>query len=254
MIYRKVLIVHESMIIRSLLKGYILSECNDIQLLETKSIDEAQSMLNEHEIDIIFSGQHFRKSSGIELQQFKNASGPSANVPLVIFTSSSDQRNIDELKLSGIEHLLISPFTSKELGNVINTLCDPKKLRRVPRFNIPDVTAELVVRGSTLTASVMNISQSGALLEVKLAEHYPDIFNSIIVSIQFPQEYKNTEISQIYSRILNSRVVKWNDSGKPQVLQLSLLFEHMNKSTLQKWETVLSNIKETYDKWASTHF
>ena len=45
MIYRKVLIVHESNIMTMMIEGYVLSELHDVKTLKAKSLQEAEEIL-----------------------------------------------------------------------------------------------------------------------------------------------------------------------------------------------------------------
>jgi response regulator of citrate/malate metabolism len=251
MVYRKLLIVHDSTVVRNILKGYILSENPDIEVIQANNSMEADEMILNQKFHIIICGQFLKGISGIELNTIRNTSQHNASTPFIVFTSSKEQRNINELKENGINHILLTPFQSGILKDLLDKVCDPRKLRSQPRYNVPNIDVSFMVYGEKIHGKAINISKTSILLEAEFKNNYPDLLGPLSISIEFPLEYKSIIINDINCRILNSKVLNWYPNDRPKKLQLVLMFNRMSDECHSKWSEVIDEIEINYMKWSA---
>lgn len=231
--YRVILLVHHSSLIRKLLKGYILSELSDVKIVEAKYKHEVEQILDYQSIDIILSGNMMKEFNSSFVFHAKNSSKLNQNTPVVILTSSHTDSNIEELKKSGIQHYIFPPHSSPELISKINKLYDPRKLRSEPRYFIPGASALIHMENSDLQTKVINISQKAVRCELKFNENNDTILKANYISLQFPEEYNNIIIKDIWSKILNIKVLNWNNDLTVKTFQAIWLFEDFGHNKAQ---------------------
>ena len=228
--YRVILLVHDSSLIRKLLKGYISSELDDVKIIEAKYMHEVEQILNSQKIDIVLSGNKMKEFESSFVFNVKNNSLLNSETPLVILTSTRSDSNIEELKKNGIEHYVFPPHSSSGLISKINELYDPRKLRSEPRFFIPGTSALIHMENSDLKTKVINISQKAVRCELKLNEINDTILKANYISLQFPEEYGNIIIEDIWSKILNIKILNWNKDLTAKTFQAIWLFEDFGRN------------------------
>lgn len=250
MIYRDILIIHESAVVRSLLNSYILSELSDIRISQAATNEGARELIASHKFNMIFSSQFLKTTAGVELFEFSKNSPINSQTPFVIFTSSGDQRNLSEIRESGVEHILLAPFQSADIRDLINNICDPKKLRTQSRFNIPETTACFALYNEAITAEIINISSKSILCEFSLNNHFIDVFKPLCIDVQFSSRYNHTAIQKIKCSILQYKALAMKDSFLPEKVQLVLIIKEMPEGEQNKWNETLEAIESDYQKWS----
>jgi CheY-like chemotaxis protein len=251
MVFRELLIVHRSNVVRNILKGYVLSENSDISVEQAGSGEVAEDLLKARKFDMIMCSQYLKNWDALQVNEARLSSPLNAKTPFIVFTSSREERNIRELKKSGIEHLLLAPFEAHELQHLLTAVCNPRTLRVQPRFNVPNIIADFEVGGEMVTGSVINISKSSILLEAEFKENYPDFSNLMNLTIEFPPEYHNVVICDITSRILSFKALSWHPDDRPRVIQMVLIFKKLKENYQRQWIDILDQIERNYLKWST---
>ncbi|MBU2513695.1 response regulator [bacterium] len=238
MIYRKVLIVHDSKVIRNLLKGYLLAELDDVQPMEAGSGKEAEELAKKQKIDVVLCGIYLRDYDGHELRTKIRSTPVNAETPVIIFTSTSSDQHIDELKAHGVIHTLLAPFSSSELREMINRVCDPRKSRKMQRYSIPGTKAVIHFDRENVEADVINLSIKSVFCEFKLTSTSSELLESTYLSLRFPEEYKNILIKDIFCKMLSIRTMSWAADNAPHTVRVVWLLEGLS----QGQETLCSQV------------
>lgn len=241
--YRSILLIHESSLIRKLLKGYILSELDDVKITEAKLKHEVKLILETQKIDIILSGNRMKEFDSSFVLESRNNCSLNIETPLVILTSTKTDSNIEELREKGIQHYVFPPHSSSELISKINELYDPRKLRVEPRYFVPGTQALIHLESNDIRTKVINISKKAIRCELKLNEINESILKANYISLQFPDEYGSVMIKDIWSKILNVKVLSWNKDLTAKTFQAVWLFEDFGESKNEFLE-VLEKIQE----------
>ncbi len=241
---RKLLIVHESTVIRNLVKGYILAELTDIKIEELRTGPEAEKRIFEDKYDIIISPAFMRDYDGVVLQKKKKSSDTNADTPLLVITSTDTKLHLSELKENGIEHFLVVPFSASQLRDKINELCDPRLLRQQERYNIPGTSASIHFESGDIQANVINFSLSSIFCEFNLPKNNPDLMQSVYVSLQFPEECKKKKIGGIFCKILSVKTVSWGPNETPEKVRVIWLFKEIPKHKTEEYNQLIDDIEK----------
>ncbi len=241
---RKLLIIHDSRVIRNLIKGFVLAELDDITPLEASSGKQAIQLVEAEKIDIILSAYILRDCEGHELfQQFKE-SEKGKNIPFIIFTSTSSDLHITEIRRHGIQHYLVAPFSSVKLRNKIDEVFDPRQMREQQRYSIPGTRAVIHTESQNINADVINLSMGSAFCEFALPSGVNDLLDSMYISVKFPPEYDEVLIGDIYCKLLSLKTVSWLPNDVPDKVRVVWLF----KSLSQRNESMFSDVLDRVEK------
>ena len=234
---RKLLIIHDSRVIRNLLKGFVLAELDDITPLEASSGKQAMQMVEEDKIDITgaFSGGEFQKCKESEKGR---------NIPFIIFTSTSSDEHITEIRGQGIQHYLVAPFSSVKLRNKIDEVFDPRLMRRQQRYSIPGTQAIIHTESQNINADVINLSMSSAFCEFTLPSGVNDLLNSMYISVKFPSEYEEALIGDIYCKLLSIKTVSWFPNDVPDKVRVVWLFKNLSQRNESMFSDVLDRVEK----------
>lgn len=244
MITRQLLIIHESRVIRNLLKGYVLAELDDVTPLEATSGEEAERIVNKERIDIILCAAYLKDGEGFELQSKLHASERGATIPFIVFTSTAAVEHISELKSRGVKHYLVTPFTSTELRTLIDEVFDPRRLRQQARYNIPGSQAIVHFENQNIVADIINLSVSSAFCEFVLPAGRAELLESIYISIRFPPEFDDVLISDIYCKLLSIKTISWHANDAPDVIRVVWLFKNLSQRNKAMFSNVLDKVEE----------
>ncbi|MBU3915551.1 response regulator [bacterium] len=254
MIFRKVLVVHESAVVRNLIHGYLLAESSDIQFIEAKSGQDAERLLNSEKLDVILCARYLRNIDSVQLNARKRATDLNVNTPFVVFTSTNTNEHIEELKNYGIDQYLISPFSTMELRDKIDEVCNPKSLRKQTRFSVPDAKIIVHLEQRDVEATVINLSLGSILCEVELPSICYELFDSTYVSMQFSEEYDNVLVTDILCKFLSIKAIEWNLENIPSKVQIVWLFSELSRNNETLYRGVLDSIEKKHKKLFTLDF
>lgn len=241
---RKLLIIHDSRVIRNLLKGFVLAELDDITPLEASSGKQAMQLVEEDKIDIILSAYILRDCEGHELFHKLRESEKGRNIPFIIFTSTSSDEHIAEIRQQGIQHYLVVPFSSVKLRNKIDEVFDPRQMRRQQRYSIPGTQAIIHAESQNINADVINLSMSSAFCEFTLPSGVNDLLNSMYISVKFPSEYDEVLIGDIYCKPLSIKTVSWLPNDASDKVRVVWLFKNLSQRNESMFSEVLDQVEK----------
>ncbi|MBM4056079.1 MAG: response regulator [Planctomycetes bacterium] len=245
---RKILIVHETRILRTLLKTYLISELNDVVVIEALTAAEALENFKEQKFEAILCGMQFKKTDGVHIFKELRKEETNKDTPFIIITSTGSKENIAHLKENGIQHYLISPFTAIELREKINTVCDPRQWRTHDRISIPGAKAVISMNNDTIEADVINMSLEGILCDITCTKSYNDLLNSTHITVIFPPQFENTKIKILWCKLLRVNVFSWNEvyfpKCTPEHMRVVWQIVKMSDEDNQKFQEICKKVEK----------
>lgn len=246
--HRKLLIVHDSRVIRNLLKGYVLAELDDVQPLEAGSVEEAEELALIQKIDAVLCGLFLRDYDGYDLRAKIRSTPLNSKTPVIIFTSMTADKDINELKAQGVVHYLRAPFSSSELREMINQACDPRKARKLQRYSIPGTKVVIHFNRQEIEADVINLSLNSVFCEFRLPTLTAELLDGVYLSIRFSQEFDHTLIENVYCKMLSIRTMNWDSEDKPDKIRVVWLLQDLSRDNLDLYSRVLDIVEEKNKK------
>ena len=213
---RNLLIVHGSGTTRNRLKSYILSELDDIAISEVSSSQEAIQKCQEEKFELVLCGKELPDLNGLALYKKIHTLSINKEVAFILVTSTNTAENIKELLEHGITHYLVFPFTSKELRDKINSVCDPRRWRTYERIYIPDTQAIIHTKYDEIEANIINISINGVACDFVYSSEHSNLLGSTHITIKFPAEYNSVQVSNLPCKFLRLNVLTWKPDGTPE--------------------------------------
>lgn len=136
--------------------------------------------------------------------------------PVILITSESSAKKMNEIKDMGINYVLSSPFSSVELRSMILDACDLRTRRAHERISIPDTKVIEHLDDFDLGGEVVNISESGILCDFVDKNINSELINRTHISVLFPIGFRNTAIRNLSCKLLRLNVLGWNDEMFPE--------------------------------------
>lgn len=253
MIYRKFLLVHESPLIRNLLRRYILSQFNDVQTIDSNSTEDAYKIIRTTKLDLIISGFQACNIDDNSLLKVARSSAKNKDIPFIVITSTDSEKNIRELKEAGIKHYLISPVTALDLRSKIQEISNPVRLRRQKRFSLPGIRATVHLDTGDFKAKIINLAKNSLLGELELTGemNYPDLLSTTYVSVQFPKVYDNIVVREIWCKVMKVVVLSWDENNCAREIQVVWQFLNIPPEEQGTWSTVLERLAQDFSDLAT---
>ena len=211
-----ILIIHDSKSSMLLLKTNIMSELSDAVVSEASNITESERMLDAKKFEAIICGKQIVEQDSNDL--INKIKSTNRNCPIILITSESSQKKLNDLKAFGINYILNSPFNSVDLGSIILEACDLRKRRAHERINIPGTKVVVHLDHSDFGGDVINISESGILCDFLGRNINSELINSTQISVLFPSNFKNADLKNLSCKLLRLNVLAWDDDMFPECL------------------------------------
>ncbi len=247
---RKILIIHESRTLRILLKRYIASDLSEFEVCEAASGEEGIQMLQHEKVEAIISGNKMQSMDGPAIKRIVHELPAHHETPFIVVTSSKKEDELVELLKEGIEHFLISPFTSKELGTKINAVCDPRKWRAQERISVPGTKAILHFGEKSVPAQVVNISQGGILFDLDYSEEHGNLLKNIFISVLFPAEYASVELLSLRCKFHRLNMLTCDKEHNPEKIRIGLQFVDVSEINLKAIAAIFEQARGELEKLA----
>jgi two-component system chemotaxis response regulator CheY len=118
-----ILIVDDSRTVHGVItKTLELAQIPYDNLLHGFNGEEGLSILNEHDVDLIFSDIHMPKMDGEEMISRIYQTENLKNIPIVIISTEGSKVRIDNLKSMGVKAFLRKPFTPESLKETVDSV------------------------------------------------------------------------------------------------------------------------------------
>ncbi len=244
---RKILIVNESQVVRTLLRRYLLSELNDVFIFEADSSNAAIRCLYKEEYEAVVCANQMQDFDGPEIQAKAHRTPLNKNTPFIIITSSDKSEVVGDLVKRGVEHYLISPFTPEQLGAKLNSLCNPRQLRAHTRVCIPGTTAAIKLGGTEVTAKVVNISPNGILCDMYWPREVSQLFDKQAIEVVFPAEYGGVALEGVQCKFLRLSALTYNDKLGLASVRAVWQFIDLPKKSKKTLGTIFEQTQREFD-------
>ena len=248
---RNLLVVHGSGVIRNRLKSFILSELDDISVFEAGSSKDAILQCQEQRFDILICSKELPDASGLSFYEKVQAVPGQKELSVVFITTTGTRENIKEMENYGVANYMVFPFTSKELRDKINLVCDPRKWRTSERMHIPDVKAIIHSNYDTnyddIEASVINMSMSGLACDFSCSDEHANILGGTTISIKFPSEHNNFQVKNLPCKFLRLNVLTWKPDGFPDQVRAAWAILGIEGQERKQLEKIFDKAKKGLD-------
>lgn len=220
---RRLLVVHYSQVMRNIVRGMIHSNLGDVVVSEAKTGTEALSVLQKERFDFVLSSWEVPELDGLglfaRLQQLPSLKA----LPFVLMSSKTATEKIQRVRDAGIRNHLMSPFAPAALVEMVNTACDPIKMRASMRYAIFDAEAMLEQGPNQFRSVLVNLSAGGFLCDIDYEEAF-DAFAVCRAQLKFPADYKNLAVADVISTMVSVNVLQYGIDQRPTEIRLGFKF------------------------------
>lgn len=245
---RNLLIVHGSGLIRNRLKSFVLSELDDISVFEACSSKEAVQKCQEQRYEIMVCSKELPDASGLVCYKAIKSMPGQKDIAVIFITSTGTKENIKELEDQGVTHYLVFPFTSKELRDTVNLVCDPRRWRTNERVYIPDVKAIIHsnydANYEDIEASVINMSLSGIACDFAYSEEHSNILGATTITIKFPSEHNKLQVKNLPCKFLRLNVLSWKPDGNPDQVRAAWAILGLEGQEKKQIEQIFEKVRK----------
>lgn len=230
---RRILLIHDSETIRNLVKGFLLSELNDVFVDTAEDREIAEEKIKTETYDVILTNQTFSAISSDESFRLKT----------ILFLKTDSLTKMVELDAQGITNYITPPITPAKLREKINLVCDPTSLRQHKRFSVPGIVATIHFGDIEVMSEVINISQDGFFCEFDSEDLSLNLFEPLYISFQTPDDFNSLAIDNVQCKLQSVKVVDWTNDHRPAYVQSVWLFIDLDDFK----ETTLNSILDTIE-------
>ncbi len=216
---RKILLVDSSEIMRRILRGMLLANVDDAQVIEAGDALTAKDKMNQEEIHIILYSWETSDQDSLNAfpDQQKNDSPP-----LLLLVSRNQEQHIKKNQKNSIEYLVI-PCSAEKLARRINRLCNPVTLRSNKRYSLKDSSIIIQQKSEQFPGILINISFSGLLCVFDFNEAY-NWTQPLNIQAKISLDDKIITIDGLYSRLVRLQVIETNPDFTPKKIKTAFEF------------------------------
>jgi len=121
----KILIVDDSTVTRMVLKKIIGMIGIPVQeILEAGNGNEGLDVLSEHSVDLVLADINMPEMNGMEMAAAVLANPATADIPVVIISTHTEDARINELRSQGIKAYIHKPFTAETIRDVLSEILE----------------------------------------------------------------------------------------------------------------------------------
>lgn len=115
-----ILIVDDSSLTRVAIKRIIdMVDIDTGEIFESCNGQEALTVLDENDIDMVLADLNMPDMGGIELIQKMKESDDLANIPVIVVSTESSTTRVNDLIEDGIKGFLHKPFTPEDFRTIL---------------------------------------------------------------------------------------------------------------------------------------
>lgn len=240
---RQILIVHESSAVRELIRRYLLSELTDVHPREVESVYEAEKILRQESWDLVISGNRMRDGGGQAILDGLRRTEKNLTTPFLLLTSFPHDPSLESFFQQGPVHILGTPFISRALASVVNSLAPPRELRRDERLHIPNTHVTLFFREEEIQAWVVNVSAKGFLCDFPYDEDPITLYPRIRFHLLFPPLLEVAPIEGMV-KFLRLHVLSWGMTEERTLLRTSWEIVEFFSSGEVRLQRVLAAVRQ----------
>lgn len=194
------LIVHESSIIKKIIRKYIMADYSGAAVDLSLSPENTVKFLEEKKYDAVFSGLEMAGMSGLEIQDRMRMSDANRNTPLVMMISTDSKAQLDELYKQGVSYILPIPFSSVQFRNLVYRLFHPENPPADILDGAPRTRAVIYAKRLQISADVLHIGKDSIVCE--LTEPESGLSEASQIAVQFPVDYGRAIVIYLTGKLL----------------------------------------------------
>jgi len=242
---RHILLVHEQRSIRNVIKMLTLSDLTDVQIVEAQSKAEALVQLQHTVFDLILCGNEMTHDSGVDIFHAMQNMLQTQPPPFLLLTSLVNNAAFDRLRLAGIQHWLVTPFTAQTLVAKINELCDPRGWRGNKRMNVPGARGILHTPQGDFAVEPLNLSVGGLACDMEAVDNLNVLMRETTLSLAFPPEIGDGVTERIPCDLLQVHVLTRDSRLDPQRFRTIWTFRTLSPKDQTLLQHVFSILEKT---------
>ncbi|MCP4154752.1 MAG: response regulator [bacterium] len=224
---RRILVIHENGVIRSIIKRTLTAELQDVELYPVSSARAGVKDLEKESYDMVICANEMADLNGAEILKIMRGGEKHKKTGFLLLTSKLDKQNRQSFMESGVTEVLKMPFEAGELTRYVETLSIPRDWRRHRRIEIPDIRMLIQQEKKTIPAQVVNISLGGMLSNLMLKDGVPEFSRYYQLFIQFPENYESVAV-MAKGYIVRQAALHWLAPPEPESLQVAWCLEPLS--------------------------
>ncbi len=115
-----ILVVDDSRVIRAVIKKTLdLAGVEINELHEAQNGKEALDILNEQQVDLVFSDIHMPEMNGMEMIEKMAEDGALREIPVIVISSEGSKERVGELLEKGARAYIRKPFTPELVRDLV---------------------------------------------------------------------------------------------------------------------------------------
>ncbi len=233
-----------------ILKPHIIFlEEKGYKVLTSSNADDAVSMLEEQDIDIIFLDENMPGKSGLEILPVLKNIAP--EIPVIMITKSEEENIMEEAIGSQIDDYLIKPVNPKQILLTIMKFIDQKKLiskKTISSYQsgFGEITA--LINHAVNFDDWIDIYKKLVFWEMELEKSETDGMQEVL-------RMQNVEANQEFSKFIKKNYLKWVNHQAAGPILSPNLFSSKIFPLIEKGEKVVVMLIDNfrYDQWKAVY-
>ncbi len=243
MSHRSILLIHDSSTLRNIVRRYLMSEANDIDLREIVNGEEGLDLLRREKFDFVLCGNEIGETDGLGIHEEMVEQTVNSETPFLLLTSSPDEAHFRKFRAHGVENILTIPFSAVDLMRKINEVCNPRLWRRHERVGMHGTRVRICVDDFCTEGSVVNLSESGMLCDIAYSPAVPLWTCRAEVTVLFPPEFAAQDF-KAKARMLRASVLYWKREDIPEALRTAWHFRDLADEQQDHLNAILRRVQE----------
>ncbi|MGE0086594.1 MAG: response regulator [Desulfococcaceae bacterium] len=198
----QILIVHESTVIRNILREYIRTDHPDADIVFCVSREDFGKTVENRTFDLVFSGLEMEKINGFAVHQAMQESALNRKTPLIIMTPTDTPAQRRYLEKRGIRHILPLPCTSIQLRDLMYRIFNPESNTIRTFYAMPESRALIHMEDQQIPAEIINISTDSIVCGLEWTGERHPLTKAGLVTLQFPADYGKASTISITGQLL----------------------------------------------------
>ncbi len=178
----KFLIVHESIIIRNIIRKYIAADYGEAAADLCISSEKSLHLLETEKYDAVLSGMEMAGMDGVDLFNYMQGSDCNRETPMIIMTSADFENRQNRLTEHCNQYILPIPCTFAQFRILMYEIFHPDT-----RQNIPKPGAVILSDNRLIPADIIRIAENSIVCEP--AEYPVRLTKDSEITVRFSADY-----------------------------------------------------------------
>ena len=239
---RHILMAGKSDSTRRNLEASLLAMYDDVVISEVNSIKQAKVTIANNDIHLVIYALGADDVAGLDFCTDISASGTAGTLPCIVL--ARNKQALSEALKQGLVNVLDMPCSTTKLGEIVNQVCNPVRLRKFKRYSIQGAEAIVEQRSLRFRAVVLNVSSGGVLCEFEPDSMF-NLYDPVMITLQFIEKNPILSETKIYSILSGMKVVKCNSDYTPFKIRVGFKFIFLPKNALDALSLIFDNIADS---------